>query len=398
MTYLWLVIGSGVLALALLGGGELPAGLAPAHLGREPAAPAASQRDLREPSRLAVETVDPMYTGPIFLVHEHVGALTPQELERVIALWEREGVTKAFVFVGADKLPLWRRYRGKLFLSNHDYTRMDVADFAAYLRRVFQQDPLWAGVGELGGGFVVDGVRQGTRAGEGRLPADHPGLLPVYDVAAEFDKVVMIHPLHQRGADKDPLAWPVTQALEKAFNHNPRTVFLVHNTIREALLDAYMGEITYDAWYSWFATLFARYPNLFLDVSVLMTPHMNFDPEFFVGQERGRRESVDHIDEVVWRRTADWFLTHMADEAHVRWHIELAVHDWEPLFRAYPDRFMVGVDSDYREPGRFPWHGNHEAIRIWLRFYRAVLGRLPPEVAEQIAYGNAERVIAGRSR
>jgi hypothetical protein len=88
----------------------------------------------------------------------------------------------------------------------------------------------------------------------------------------------------------------------------------------------------------------------------------------------------------------------MGDEAHVSWHVELALQDWGPLFLAYPDRFMVGVDSDYQEPGRFPWHGNREAIRVWLNFYRAVLGRLPEDVAYQIAYGNAERLIASRSR
>jgi hypothetical protein len=59
--------------------------------------------------------------------------------------------------------------------------------------------------------------------------------------------------------------------------------------------------------------------------------------------------------------------------------------DWQDLLIEHADRFLVGVDSfsatRWREIGR------HAAeIRNWL-------GQLPPDVAQRIAFGNAERLF-----
>ena len=59
---------------------------------------------------------------------------------------------------------------------------------------------------------------------------------------------------------------------------------------------------------------------------------------------------------------------------------------WGNLFRRHPDRFMVGSDTWVPSRwGRLP--ETMAEVQVWLR-------QLPPAVAEQIAYGNAERLFA----
>ncbi|MBI2368894.1 MAG: amidohydrolase family protein [Deltaproteobacteria bacterium] len=60
---------------------------------------------------------------------------------------------------------------------------------------------------------------------------------------------------------------------------------------------------------------------------------------------------------------------------------------WRALFLRYPERFLVGTDTWINAQ----WERLPEILdgfRVWLR-------QLPPEVAEQIAYRNAERLAAG---
>jgi hypothetical protein len=65
---------------------------------------------------------------------------------------------------------------------------------------------------------------------------------------------------------------------------------------------------------------------------------------------------------------------------------ELA-EDWYQLFVQYPERFMVGVDTF--SSGRWQAFDQVMAeIRHWL-------SQLPPDVAQQIAFGNADKVFRG---
>jgi len=59
---------------------------------------------------------------------------------------------------------------------------------------------------------------------------------------------------------------------------------------------------------------------------------------------------------------------------------------WRDVFLAYPDRFMVGTDSF--TPERWYYVEDHA------RWSREWLADLPPEVAEQIAWKNGERLFA----
>lgn len=59
--------------------------------------------------------------------------------------------------------------------------------------------------------------------------------------------------------------------------------------------------------------------------------------------------------------------------------------DWRPVFEAFPDRFMVGTDTF--APERWYYVGDHAT------FSREWLSSLPEDLAERIAYRNAEDMI-----
>jgi Tat protein secretion system quality control protein TatD with DNase activity len=60
--------------------------------------------------------------------------------------------------------------------------------------------------------------------------------------------------------------------------------------------------------------------------------------------------------------------------------------EWAALLHEYPDRFLIGLDLFA------PFHFRLAYVRDTVEYYRALLGRLDPAVAEQIAYRNAERL------
>lgn len=59
--------------------------------------------------------------------------------------------------------------------------------------------------------------------------------------------------------------------------------------------------------------------------------------------------------------------------------------EWRALFEKYPDRFLIGSDTWINE--RWDSYGSIMAA------YRGWLAQLPPEVAEQIAFRNGERLF-----
>lgn len=59
--------------------------------------------------------------------------------------------------------------------------------------------------------------------------------------------------------------------------------------------------------------------------------------------------------------------------------------DWLPVFKAFPDRFMVGTDTF--APERWYYIADHA------EFSRRWISSLPKELAEKIAYKNAEAMI-----
>ncbi len=60
--------------------------------------------------------------------------------------------------------------------------------------------------------------------------------------------------------------------------------------------------------------------------------------------------------------------------------------EWKRLIEAFPKRFMIGSDMKYRPGGRTKGGGR-------LKVYNAILKRLNDDVAENVAYGNAEWIF-----
>ncbi len=61
---------------------------------------------------------------------------------------------------------------------------------------------------------------------------------------------------------------------------------------------------------------------------------------------------------------------------------------WLALLRDFPDRFVIGTDF-FHSPGSGVQRGPNEET---LENYRATLAQMPPELAEAIGHGNAEKI------
>jgi hypothetical protein len=58
---------------------------------------------------------------------------------------------------------------------------------------------------------------------------------------------------------------------------------------------------------------------------------------------------------------------------------------WQKVFVRHPDRFLLGTDT---------WVTSRwELVRDYMRDVQVWLGQLPPEVAEQIAFKNGDRLF-----
>ena len=121
----------------------------------------------------------------------------------------------------------------------------------------------------------------------------------------------------------------------------------------------------------------------------------------------GDREALDFIFEtwpsarVLWahsgfddpERVVDALNTYPTLWADLAFRSDMASNDeidpaWKVAFEAHPERFMVGTDTF--APERWYYVGPHaDYSRDWLSL-------LPDEIADNIAYANAERMIASK--
>ena len=90
----------------------------------------------------------------------------------------------------------------------------------------------------------------------------------------------------------------------------------------------------------------------------------------------------DEVAEVLARHGTLWAdLAFRSDQATD----DVVAPEWLKLFEAYPDRFMVGTDTF--APERWYYVGDHAD------YSRGWLGSLPRELAEKIAWRNAEAML-----
>ncbi len=190
---------------------------------------------------------------------------------------------------------------------------------------------LYKGFGEIG----LHHMQSVKRNPNMTIPADHPWMLRLADIAATYDVPIDIH----MEATDDTLP-----ALERLLAHNRKTkIVWAHAGWSE------LGNATADVW----ERLMARHSNLF-------------------GSIKHRSLNNKHASRKVALRDRDGRI-----EA-----------DWLRLFERFTDRFMIGADIT---PGTFVEHGK----KLWpqLKHMQAFLRRLPPHLLGPIARDNAIRVF-----
>lgn len=209
------------------------------------------------------------------------------------------------------------------------YTPRHERKFIRLIERAMQSGK-YKGFGEIGLHHMPTVKRKGPT-----IPADHPWMLKLADIAAKFDVIIDIH----MEATDDNLA-----ALGRLLAHNRKTKIIWAHAGWSQL-----GTATAEVW----ERLMARQPNLYGSIKHRTTPTgRDTSPMVNVRDESGRIEA-----------------------------------DWLRLFERFPDRFMIGADIG---PGVFVKRGNDFRH---LKHMQAFLRRLPPHLLGPIARDNAIRVF-----
>jgi len=191
------------------------------------------------------------------------------------------------------------------------------------------QSGKYKGFGEIGLHHMETVKRHGPT-----IPADHPWMLTLADIAARFDVPIDIH----MEATDDNLA-----ALERLLAHNRKAkIIWAHAGWSE------LGTATPEVW----SRLMAHHPNLYGSIKHRTPTRRPPSPMVNVRDEGGAIEP-----------------------------------DWLHLFETFPDRFMIGADIG---PGVFVKGGNDFRH---LKHMQAFLRQLPPHLLGPIAQGNAIRVF-----
>ena len=72
--------------------------------------------------------------------------------------------------------------------------------------------------------------------------------------------------------------------------------------------------------------------------------------------------------------------------------LENAVDLYKPIIEAHPDRYMWGTDR-----ADIAWNYDEDIGQLLAEFGRAFIGMLDSEVQEQVAYKNAELLLANNN-
>lgn len=293
----------------------------------------------------------PYYGGPLVDAHLHMPSLFPAppgigfnpavlgsdvEMQEVICLFDKEGITKAIGFFLAFDFFLEpslqvprdaeKNFPGRIvpFLMPAPLTKPTLSP-QAYDQVTSSKQGLFKGYGELHFYFPVY---------RGRSPDDYE-FLQIFKVADKHNHVVMIH------------STPETmQALEIAIQQNPEVIFLLHG-----------AEVEDDV-----VPLLEKYGNVYYSLDA------NLFPILYGANSKEEFRSY-------FRQNFSGML-------------EKDVAKWKKHIEANPNSFVWGTDRGEA------WHFDEEVGSYLVEFSRAFIGRLSPEVQEKIAYKNAERLLA----
>ena len=225
------------------------------------------------------------------------------------------------------------------------------ARFRARFQEIVSQGAV--GIGEMGIHHVSIPAMGSQHAYES-VPADHPLYLLLADLAAERGLPIDLHmdlvpetmplppTLRANPLNPDTLA-ENAEAFKRLLTHNPKARFVWSHVGFEPLLTRHPQRVR-----QWLQT----YPNLFMSFRV----------------NKGHPSPASALDPAGELKPA-----------------------WQDLIRAFPDRFMIGSDAFYEAGGVARGSGD-PGQDTGLRWLRALVDALPPDLARAVGHENAKRV------
>jgi hypothetical protein len=271
------------------------------------------------------------YAGPLVDAHSHLQAQGPS-VETLFELYDRAGVARAILFGEPWSVATgaWERFPTRVipFLAE-GYANALHPD-SSYLNPA-GLEPLLSGGYVRGLGEIIcrhSPFQLGASGGHVSAPAN--------DVPADHPLLVEAYRLAGRHKAVVTLhqEWFFADELERALRAAPDTRFIWAHAGHGA---ANLVQMVLD-----------RNPNLLADLSA-RTPWIG--PGTVLLRPDGRFDSA-----------------------------------WAALLRSHANRFLVGLDLFAPAHYRTPY------VEQLVNYYRALLGQLEPEVAEQIAHLNADRI------
>ena len=274
----------------------------------------------------------------------HVGAAATRNLEDVETLAALTAQHPGRFFVVGGAAVLAPMLQG---IAAAKVTDADRARFAAAAQKV--ADAGVVGFGEIGiTHFALPAM--GARHQYGEIPADHPFLLMLSDIAARADIPIDVHfdVVAQDMALPPPLKSPPNPArLDSNLAAFER--FLSHNGKARIIWAHAGGEPMRQRTVELCRALFERHPNLYMSLRVQLTgPH----PAFALNSN-GSLKPI-----------------------------------WKKLLTDYSERFVLGSDAFYTDRPADRRGGKEEGMER----FQMLLAQLPPEVAAKIARDNARRI------
>ena len=189
---------------------------------------------------------------------------------------------------------------------------------------------LFLGYGEIG-------LYERENNGALELPPDSKRLQEIYPIIKEHKLLVYFHPGERHEDNFEPV-----------LKQNPEIIFIVHG-------DEIEGDIS---------ELMDEYANIYYTNDPSYSQHF----PLYVGKNK------------------EAFLA--AAERDFDSLIEKDLRRWKKMIEAHPDRFMWGSDR-----GDAVWNYDQDVGLFLVKYARAFIGKLDPEVQEKYAYKNAERLL-----
>lgn len=226
-------------------------------------------------------------------------------------------------------LPADQQARIRAFISGFNPTDMHAA---SQIEALIERYPgMWYGIGE-----ILTRHDQLTALTEGETPrANHPALMKVYQLAASYDLPVLLHSNLSSLREETPIFLP---ELEEALEAHPQTRFVLAHAGTSGGVEDQQSPLK--SLVPILRALLERYDNLHVDLSWSVKEHYLLD-------EKGVSE------------------------------------EWLSLIEDFPDRFVLGSDLV----------GHFDSLEKQLGAFQPLLDALPKKVAEQLASGNAGRLV-----